>query len=167
MDLAAEGLHRLHNEDWGFDSNCFVCEPRNDGGLQIPFDHDVERQVVIATFNLGGRFSGAPSYVHGGLTLAVLDEAMAWAAIAVGGKFAVTAETTTRFLRPVLVGRTYTVEARLTAQTSEQIEAMAEVTFGEGKVCAEATATFSILGAAQAARATGAEAETLDSTLLK
>lgn len=33
-------LRRLHNEDWGFDSNCFVCEPRNDGGLQIPFHHD-------------------------------------------------------------------------------------------------------------------------------
>lgn len=33
-------LRRLHNEDWGFDSNCFVGEPRNDGGLRIPFDHD-------------------------------------------------------------------------------------------------------------------------------
>ena len=80
---------------------------------------------MVATFSLGDRFSGAPSYVHGGVTLAVLDEAMAWAAIAIGGKFAVTAETTTRFLRPVLVGKTYRVEARLTSQTAEQIETIA------------------------------------------
>ncbi len=58
MDLAAKGLRRMHNEDWGFDSNCFVCEPRTDGGVQIPFDHDVERQVMIATFNLGGGSPG-------------------------------------------------------------------------------------------------------------
>ena len=123
MDLTDGDLRRLHNEDWGFDSNCFVCEPRNEGGLQIPFFHDHGRDVVVATYSLGDRFSGAPSYVHGGVTLAVLDEAMAWATIAVGGKFAVTAETTTRFLRPVLVGKTYTVEGQLAAQTSEVIEA--------------------------------------------
>ena len=165
MDLTDGDLRPLHNEDWGFDSNCFVCEPRNDGGMQIPFFHDLGRDVVVATYSLGDRFSGAPSYVHGGVTLAVLDEAMAWATIAVGGKFAVTAETTTRFLRPVLVGKTYTVEGQLTAQTSEVIEAGARVTFGDGKVCAEATARFSVLGEAQARHATGADA--VDPSFLK
>ena len=97
-------LTRLHNEDWGFASNCFVCEPRNDGGLRIPFHHDSDRDVVVASFTLDDTFSGAPSYVHGGVSLAVLDEAQAWATIAVAGRFAVTTETTTRFLRPVLVG---------------------------------------------------------------
>ncbi len=167
MDLTDRDLRRLHNEDWGFDSNCFVCEPRNDRGLQVPFFHDRSRDVVVAAFSLGDRFSGAPSYVHGGVTLAVLDEAMAWATITIGGKFAVTAETTTRFLRPVLVGKTYTVEAQLTAQTPEQIEAVAQVTFGEGKVCAEATARFSILGEAQARHATGADVTTIDPSFLR
>lgn len=160
-------LRRLHNEDWGFESKCFVCEPRNDGGLRIPFHHDAGRDLVVATFTLGSRFSGAPSYVHGGVTLAVLDEAMAWAAIAIGGKFAVTTETTTRFHRPVLVHKTYAVEARLTAQTTERIETAAQVTYGDGKVCAEAGATFAILGVAQAARATGADVSTLAPTFLR
>lgn len=154
-------LRRLHNQDWGFESNCFVCEPRNDGGLQIPFHHDTAREVVVATFTLGTRFSGAPSYVHGGVTLAVLDEAMAWAAIAIGGKLAVTTETTTRFHRPVLVDKTYTVEARITGHTSEHIQTAALVTYGDSKVCAEATATFAILGEAQAARAVGVDVSTL------
>lgn len=92
---------------------------------------------------------------------------MAWATIAIGGKLAVTAETTTHFLRPVLVGRTYTVEARVTSQTADQIGTSAQVAFGEGKLCAEASATFSILGEAQAVHATGADPTSLDATLLR
>ena len=160
-------LIRLHNEDWGFDSNCFVCEPRNAGGLRIPFDHDTERDVVVATFTLDETFSGAPSYVHGGVSLAVLDEAQAWATIAVGGRFAVTTETTTRFRRPVMVGATYAVEARLTAQDDASLATAAAITDERGKVCAETTATFAVLGPAQAARATGADASTLDASYLR
>lgn len=160
-------LIRLHNEDWGFDSNCFVCEPRNAGGLRIPFDHDTEREVVVATFTLDDTFSGAPSYVHGGVSLAVLDEAQAWATIAVGGRFAVTTETTTRFRRPVVVGGTYAVEARLTAQDDASIATAAEITDERGKVCAETTATFAVLGPAQAARATGVDPTTLDASYLR
>lgn len=160
-------LIRLHNEDWGFDSNCFVCEPRNVGGLRIPFDHDTERGVVVATFTLDDTFSGAPTYVHGGVSLAVLDEAQAWATIAVGGRFAVTTETTTRFRRPVMVGRTYGVEARLTTQDDASLATAAEITDERGKVCAETTATFAVLGPAQAARATGVDPTTLDASYLR
>ncbi len=107
-------VHALENARWGFESNCFVCEPRNDAGLRIPFEHDDEAGVVRATFTLDDRFSGAPTYVHGGVVLSVLDEAMSWATIAIGGVFAVTSETSTRFLRPVRVGRDHAVEARAT-----------------------------------------------------
>src|SRR5687768_3028436 len=102
---------RLHNEDWGFDSNCFVCEPKNPSGLQLPFFHDTEREVVEAEFTLDDRFSGAPTLVHGGLSLAILDEAQAWATIAIGHRFAFTVETTSRFLASVRLGHTYRVEA--------------------------------------------------------
>ena len=84
----------LTNDRWGFESNCFVCEPTNGAGLGIPFFHDTAARVVTATFVLDDRFSGAPQYVHGGLALAILDEAMAWATIAIEERFAVTAETT-------------------------------------------------------------------------
>ena len=106
-------IRRLHNENWGVETNCFVCEPTNAHGLQIPFWHDDERRLVTASFELDDGFSGAPTLVHGGVTLAVLDEAMAWACIAVGGQWAVTTETSTRFHRPVRVGQTYRVEAQV------------------------------------------------------
>lgn len=159
--------HRLHNENWGFASNCFVCEPKNESGLRLPFHHDDEACTVEATFALGDEFSGAPSYVHGGVTLAVLDEAQAWATIAVGGKFAITTETTTRFARPVRVGRTYTVVARVTAQDVDRMATAAEVRNADGKVCAETTATFAVLGAAQAVDALGATPTGEDVAYLK
>ena len=141
---------------WGFESNCFVCEPANSNGLRIPFSHDVEGEIVFAGFLLDGRFSGAPSYVHGGVTLAILDEAVAWAAIAIGGKFAVTHTTTTVFDRPVKVGIPYRVEARIADSGSERITALAEVRDERGKLRASTRAELVVLGAAQAADAIGA-----------
>ena len=41
---------RLHNDDWGYESNCFVCEARNEGGLRIPFFHDQDTDTVVAEF---------------------------------------------------------------------------------------------------------------------
>ena len=76
-------LVRLHNDDWGYETNCFVCEATNERGLRIPFFHDDEADVVVAELHLGHAFSGAPTLLHGGIVLAVLDEAMAWAAIAI------------------------------------------------------------------------------------
>lgn len=145
----------IHNEDWGFETNCFVCEPKNDHGLRIPFFHDTDAGCVFAEFDLPNSFSGAPKFVHGGVTLAIIDEAMAWACIAVGHRWAVTLETTTRFLGAVYVDKRYRVEARVGETTPEQMRAEAVVLDAKGRVRAEANAVFAVLGEAQAARAIG------------
>lgn len=149
-------MRALTNDGWGFASNCFVCEPRNDAGLRIPFHHDEDAGIVVAHFRLDDRFSGAPSYVHGGVALAVLDEAMAWAAIALAGRFAVTVETTTRFERPVRVDREHTVRAWRAGGEDQTLALEAEIVRDDGKRCAAARATFAVLDAARAADATGA-----------
>jgi uncharacterized protein (TIGR00369 family) len=157
-------LEALTNERWGFESNCFVCEPRNDAGLRIPFFHDPATETVTATFTLDDRFSGAPSYLHGGVLLAVLDEAMAWATIAIAHRWAVTGEMTTHFEHPVRVGRPYTVTARITGPVTDDtatLAAAAEITDHEGRRCAESTATFVVLGEAQAADAAGIDIDQL------
>ena len=160
-------VKRLDNTSWGFESNCFVCEPRNDAGLRIPFEHDDEADVVRATFTLDDRFSGAPTYVHGGVVLAVLDEAMSWATIAVGGVFAVTSETSTRFLRPVRVGRDHAVEARVDEAAEDRLETSATVLDGKGRPCAEARATFVPLGPAQVVDALGVAPEGEDARYVR
>lgn len=156
-------MERLSNERWGIETNCFVCEPRNEAGLRIPFFHDEAAGTVSATFTLDNRFSGAPAYVHGGVLLAVLDEAMAWAAIAVAHRWAVTGETTTRFEHPVRVGREYAVTARIAdaLADSSTLAAAAVITDAKDRVCATASATFVVLGDAQAADAAGADVSAL------
>ncbi len=147
-------MRRLHNDDWGFASNCFVCEPRNSSGLGIAFAHDVDRDVVVASFTLGPAFSGAPKYVHGGVTLAILDEAMAWATIAIAGRFAMTSQTSTQFTGPVRVDEPHEVTASLHDVGDRHITASATVTDARGRVCAEANATFVVLSDAGLAAAT-------------
>lgn len=148
----------LSNDQWGFESSCFVCEPRNVGGLRIPFSHVIDDGVerVTASFALDEQFSGAPNYVHGGVLLAILDEAMAWATIAIGEKFAVTRETTSRFDRPVRLHREHRVEAWIERIDVASVSTRAHVVRADGKMCVEAHATFAVLGAEQAADAAGA-----------
>jgi acyl-coenzyme A thioesterase PaaI-like protein len=150
-------IHRLHNEDWGFETNCFVCEPTNDRGLRIAFFHDDERHVVTAEFELPQAFSGAPTLVHGGVTLAVLDEAMAWACIAIGEQWAVTTTTTTTFHRAVRVGSRYRVEARVVDHVDGVMHTAARVVDRHGELRVEAHASFTTLGAAQVARLAGVD----------
>jgi uncharacterized protein (TIGR00369 family) len=149
-------LVRLHNETWGFDSNCFVCEPKNQLGLRIPFHHDQERDIVVAEFTLDKTFSGAPTLVHGGVTLAILDEAQSWATIAVAKKFAVTGETTSRFHRPVRLDKPYRVEARVDEHGSEKLRTSATILDHKDRACVESEATFIVLSEAEAAEAIGA-----------
>ena len=157
---------RLHNDDLGYETNCFVCEPTNDAGLKIPFFHDTERDVVIADFELSNAFSGAPTMLHGGVTLAVFDEAMAWACIAIGRQWAVTSETTTKFHRAVYVDKPYTVEAEIENQTEAELVATARILDAKGTVRAESRATFTALGEAQLKRAVGEAGDIKDSLRL-
>ena len=148
-------LRRLDNGRWSFASNCFVCEPSNQRGLRVPFFHDDEADCVFATFTLDEHYSGAPSYVHGGVTLALLDEAMSWATIALARRFAVTAETTATFDWPVRVGREYRIEAQLACGDDRRITTAASVLDAKGRRCVTARADMAVLSATQAGDALG------------
>lgn len=160
-------MRRLTNEDWGFASNCFVCEPTNPDGLQLAFFVDDDEQVVRSELRLDNRFSGAPAYVHGGLTLAVMDEAGSWATIAIAKRFAVTKETTAKFLRPVRIDLTYRVQARVTDASDDGLATRVEVIDHKDRVCAEAEATWVTLSAAHATDVLGVEAEGADAEYLR
>ncbi|WP_420451615.1 PaaI family thioesterase [Ilumatobacter sp.] len=156
---------RLHNDDLGYDTNCFVCEQSNAAGLKIPFFHDDDRDVVTAEFSLPDAFSGAPTMLHGGVVLAVLDEAMAWACIAIGRQWAVTSTTSTDFHRAIYVDKPHVVVAEVVEQTDSEIRTAARISNLKGVVRAEATATFTALGEAQLKRAVGESGETIDASM--
>ena len=148
----AEVRRRLHNDDWGYETNCFVCEQRNESGLRIPFFHDTEHDVVEAVFDLGDVYSGAPTLVHGGLQLAILDEAMAWATIAIAGKWALTSTSSARFLGPVHVDVEHRVVAEVVDADAESISTTARIVAPDGREVTTAAASFVPIGEAVATR---------------
>ncbi len=150
-------IRKLDNAAWGFESSCLVCEPANERGLQIRFFYDDDRRQVTSEFSLGSALSGAPNYVHVGLVLAILDEAMAWATIAIGGVFALTKRTTTTFRCPVPTGRTHRVESTIGSQAGREMEARAVIFNTDAQQCAIAEAGLAVMSAEQARTAIGTE----------
>ncbi|TMC48400.1 MAG: PaaI family thioesterase [Chloroflexi bacterium] len=139
--MTASTLRPLVN-NFGFASNCYICEPGNPEGLRIPFFLDSERGMVVATVTFGEGHSGAPTLVHGGLLAALCDEAVAWTAIAMARRFALTAETRISYLAPVPVGTEVRVTGRLIGAIGSQLWVLAEVRAGDTvHVRAESRAT--------------------------
>jgi len=157
MHMTDGEMRPLTNDGWGFESSCFVCEPRNTAGLRIPFHHDVGAERVVAEFFLDERFSGAPKFVHGGVLLAILDEAMAWATIAIASRFAVTTETTSRFARPVKIGRDHTVHAWIDGIDGRIIRTGAEIVDASDRPCVTTAAIFTGLDPERVVDAVGTE----------
>jgi uncharacterized protein (TIGR00369 family) len=148
-------LRLLDNASWGFDTNCFVCEPANPRGLGIRYSHDEEGDVVVAEFTLSHEFSGVPRYVHGGAVLAILDEAMAWAAIVLAGRWAVVQHTATTFDRPVRLDVSHRVEAAVSEAGDTAVTARATVADSAGRMCARAHARLAVMTAGRARSAVG------------
>lgn len=150
-------VRRLTNDNWGLESNCFVCEARNRSGLRLEIYADDDRQVVEAEIRMGDEYSGAPAVVHGGISLAILDEVQAWAVIALGQQWAVTTETTARFLLPVWVDHPYRASARLTGHDQDRFTTIGQIVDPDGEICIESTSVFTAIGEATATAIAGAE----------
>lgn len=151
------GTERLDAARFGFDSRCFVCDVENPRGLQVPFFHDTDADLVFAEFTMPAEFSGAPTLVHGGATLALIDEGMSWATIAISERFAFTRETSARFEWPIRLGRAYRLEVRVTGEDASRIETTAVVLDTKARACVTATAVMAVLDTGQAIDATGVE----------
>ena len=143
---------------FGFDSRCFVCDPDNSGGLRQRFLLDRERGRVVAEFTPTADHSGAPNYAHGGATMAVLDDAMAWAIIATKERFGLSRHVETDFLRPVMIGKTYNVEAWVESFEDRSLEARAELRSASGKLCVTSKGQYMVMTLAEAQQAIGAGA---------
>jgi acyl-coenzyme A thioesterase PaaI-like protein len=150
-------VRALDNTSFGFPAECFVCDPANPDGLRLSFFHDDVADTVISDFTLSATYSGAPRFVHGGLVLTILDEAMAWAAIAIAGRFAVSRTSRASFRRPVMVDVAHRVEAVLEEHDEATVNARARVVNPEGKRCAEASARLVVLSPDAARSAIGAD----------
>lgn len=123
-------------------SQCFVCAPANPSGLRIPFAYDEDDATVRAEVTFGELHCGAPTYVHAGLTMAVLAEAMAWSIVASTGRFAITVGTEVDFARPMRANTLYLTVARVEEVSGSVIRAAATFHEPGGELTAIARGRF-------------------------
>ncbi|MDD5656561.1 MAG: PaaI family thioesterase [Elusimicrobia bacterium] len=119
---------------------CFVCGQDNPHGLRARCRLEGGRAVLehaARPADLGWR-----DFVHGGVTMALLDEAMAWAAMARSRRPCVTAELSARLRRPVLVGMRLRAEGEVVRAGPRMVLAAGRVLGEAGEELASATAKF-------------------------
>ena len=120
----------------------FVCGPDNAVGLHVPFERDGPRGSR-AVYTARAEHCGWPGLLHGGVALALLDEALAWA-LYFQGLFGVTARLETRFREPIRVGERLSVRAWTIERRKRIVAAHGEIRCDrEGiPIVAEAEATM-------------------------
>lgn len=122
------------------DGFCFVCGPHNERGMHVRFERDGEGGVVARTA-IRGEFQGWQGIAHGGVALALLDEAMAHAAGAAGYR-GVTASINARFRQAVPLGEPLRIEGRVRWMRRNVMEIAASVSDGSGTVLLEGEGRF-------------------------
>ena len=122
---------------------CFGCGQQNPAGLKLRFN--IDGDSVRTEFTPSPAHEGYPGYLHGGITCALLDEAMGWAAYHLSsGALAATARLQIKFRRPLLIGEPLTVEASITRKSTRHLWTEATIKRRDGKLAAEATAIMVI-----------------------
>lgn len=122
------------------DGKCFACGPDNETGLRLRFER-AHGEGVHARTVLRSEFQGWQGIAHGGVALALLDEAMAHAAGAAGQR-GVTASMNARFRKAVPLGVPLDVEGHVRWMRRNVLELYASVKDESGTVLVEAEGRF-------------------------
>lgn len=120
--------------------HCFVCGVENPHGLKLRFR--IEGAEARSDFVPRPEHAGYTGWLHGGVTSAVLDEVMFWAAAFVSRQFQVSVELSVRYAQKVEVGQAYRLVGKLQRAQRKMCFTMGEIIDGNGQVCASATGKF-------------------------
>ena len=119
------------------DGNCFACGPDNPAGMHVHFDRaPAGEEGVRADVLLDARYQGWRGIAHGGIVMALLDEAMAHAA-GYAGHRGVTAQVNVRFRRPVPLEAPIVVRGRVAWQRRNVLGVEATIYHADGTVLVE------------------------------
>lgn len=125
---------------------CFGCGDV-DGGLHMASTMG-ENRVLHSHFTVTAAHQGAPGLAHGGILAAAFDEALGAAVGNLLQRPAVTGRLETDFVRPVPVGSTLLITARIDGVAGRKLYASAEgrLDTADGPVALRARALFVEVG---------------------
>jgi acyl-coenzyme A thioesterase PaaI-like protein len=123
------------------DGNCFACGPTNPIGMHVHFDRAADGEGVIARVRLAPEYQGWRGIAHGGIVMALLDEAMAHAA-GFEGHRGVTASVSVRFRKPVPLEAPIEVRGRVTWHRRTVLGVEGRVLGADGTLLARAEGSF-------------------------
>ena len=125
-------------------SNCFICGEKNIHGLKAKFYYDGnEAFTEIVTSK---DFEGYREIFHGGVVSSLLDEVMIKAILA-KDIYAVTAEMTVKFLKPVWVDRKVRFTGKVVKNRGRIYLTEGKAISENGEVLAEASGKYIEAGA--------------------
>ncbi len=123
-------------------TRCFACGKDNPIGLKLSFEWD--GQFVRTEFTPTEPYQGWPGLAHGAIVMALLDEAMSWAAF-YSGFCTVTGKLNAKLQKPARIGEPLSITGHITRATRKLLETEASVTLHNGERVAWGEGTMFIL----------------------
>jgi acyl-coenzyme A thioesterase PaaI-like protein len=125
--------------------HCFGCGELHPTGLHLVAEAGAGADLT-AKFTVTENHQGAPGLAHGGLLSLAFDEALGKLMWLIRSP-AVTARLETDFLKPVPMGTTLHITARITGQVNRKVYTAAEGRLGgpDGEIAVKAAALFVIV----------------------
>lgn len=119
---------------------CFVCGEENAAGLRTRFY--VQDDVVKAALQPNRHHCGYDNIVHGGVTAAILDECMGWAAARLIRRMCYTADLSIRYLKHVPADRPLTACSQVVKGSKRLVQVQGWIEDDEGTQYARAEGRF-------------------------
>lgn len=125
------------------DNSCFCCGIENDRGFHLVFEYP-EAGEAVSRLVVPDWCAGWKNVTHGGFLTMLMDELMAHACKDFAAS-AVTAEMTTKFLKPVSTGSTIRIVGNAERPRGRVLATSAAIYDEAGTKLAEASARFMIM----------------------
>ena len=133
--------HKVLNKQFN-SKKCIVCGMENDLGLKARF-YELDNGEVASVFSVIEEHQSYPGRMHGGMSSAMLDETIGRAImITEPNTWAVTAELSVKYKKPMPLDETMLCIGRVTRNTRLIFEGEGEILLPDGTVAVTATAKY-------------------------
>lgn len=128
----------MTEQRWSDDKHCLVCGKENPIGLKLEFK--LEGRTLCTHWVADKRFQGYENVLHGGMIALILDETMVnlpWKRDSIP---VISAELTTRFIKPAKIGEALKFIAEADDVSKKIISTRGRCVNAAGELIAEASA---------------------------